>query len=379
MGSIEPPVRLASGHLLAQGAWPTNIDDPAAWIRLMVEGADLPEREYRRVLDLFDREGRWLANLTWDHPERPEFGAIRSVGPDGRLYTTVTDPFPQVRRYRVVIEEPESAPDAFEDTPAPTEILHLDTLAATSVASYRSEAVVVVGQDSDKPEYLFDRVRDGILTVDGLWIADGGSNEIRSYTSAGSFQFALGEPGEGPGEFRSLARIFLLEPDALLAFDAHGRVTVFGLERQVVRTFEVPWFRDGLQATEYARLGAREWWTFSRTAESFRAESPPDGPSALLATLGPNLVTSTSEGPEFRVCTTDAFDPALPSDMSSELEQGQQEALRQELLISSLNRTLLNQVHAVGGSFTVRHPLISLRPSSATIAACASAISAESP
>lgn len=262
----------------------------------------------------------------------------------------------------------ESNPNAFEEPSTPGNVLHLDTLGATSVASHQSETVVVVGRDSDKPEYLFHRIRDGILTDDGFWIADGGSNEIRFYSSDGSFQFALGGPGDGPGEFRSLARIFLLEPDSLLAFDAGGRVTVFGPERQVVRTFDVPWSQDGREATEYVRLGAREfaalvktprdprqhiddtvrdtvelvlvdasgrgyrstgvrlpdrWWRFGRTTTGFTSASPPEGPSALLATLGPNLVTSTSERPELRVWATDALDPALSTGVAVELEEGQ--------------------------------------------------------
>lgn len=268
----------------------------------------------------------------------------------------------------------ESNRNASEDPSRVGNILHLDTLCTTSVASRQSETVVVVGRDSDQPEYLFHRIRDGILTDDGFWIANGGSNEIRFYSSDGSFRSALGGPGDGPGEFRSLARIFLLEPDSLLAFDAGGRVTVFGPESQVVQTFDVPWLRDGLQATEYVRIGAREfaalvktprdprehvdgtlrdtveliltnagargyrrtgvllpdrWWTFRRRpGVGFTSESPPDGPSALLATLGPNLVTSTSERPELRVWDADAFDPAPPdptppSDGAVELEQGQ--------------------------------------------------------
>jgi hypothetical protein len=37
---------------------------------------------------------------------RPEIGSPRAIGPDGKLYTTVDDPFPHVRRYRVEIDEP---------------------------------------------------------------------------------------------------------------------------------------------------------------------------------------------------------------------------------------------------------------------------------
>lgn len=262
----------------------------------------------------------------------------------------------------------ESDPNASEDPSTSGEVLHLDPVGTTSVASHESETVVVVGRDSDEPEYLFDRIRDGILTDHGFWIADGGSNEIRYYSPDGAFQYALGGLGDGPGEFRSLMRIFLLEPASLLAFDAGGRVTEFGPEKQVVRTFDAPWFEDGLRATEYVRVGAREfaalvraprdprehigetqrdtvelilmdasgggyrstgirlpdrWWTFGRTAAGFGAESPPDGPSALLATLGPNLVTSTSESLELRVWAADALGAVAPSSVAVEREQGQ--------------------------------------------------------
>lgn len=262
----------------------------------------------------------------------------------------------------------ESQPDALEDPSSSGNVVRLDTLDAASAASLQAETVLVVGRDSDKPEYLFHWISGGILTDDGFWIANRGSNEIRFFSSNGSFRFALGGPGDGPGEFRSLSRIFLLEPDSLLAFDARGRVTEFGPDRQVVRTFDVPWSRDGLETTAYMQLGARgfgalvktprdprqhvgdtlrdivelvlvdasgggyrrtgirlpdRWWTFTSTAAGFSSKSPPEGPSALLATLGPNIVTSTSEKLELRVWTTDALDPALLPDEDIELEQGQ--------------------------------------------------------
>lgn len=262
----------------------------------------------------------------------------------------------------------ESTPNAFEDPSTPGNVLRLDMLGAASVASQEVETVLDVGRDSEKPEYLFHRIRAGILTEDGFWIADGGSNEIRYYSSDGSFRFALGGSGQGPGEFTSLRSILLLEPDTLLAFDTSGRATVFGPERQVLRTFDVPWFEDGLRATEYVRLGVRDfaalvksprdprehigetrrdtvelivadasgrgyrrtgirlpdrWWTFSRTTAAFVAASPPDGPSALLAAYGPDLVTSTSESAELRLWTADVFNSAISSDLAVELEQGE--------------------------------------------------------
>lgn len=262
----------------------------------------------------------------------------------------------------------ESEPTAPVDPSISGNVLHLGTLCASSVASLQSETVVVVGGDSDNPEYLFHWIVDGILTDDGFWVANLGSNEIRFYSSDGSFRFALGGAGDGPGQFRSLSRIFLLEPDSLLAFDAGGRITEFGPERQVVRTFNVPWSEDGLETKAFVYLGAREfaalinaprdprqhvddtvrdvvelvlvdasgggyrrtgvllpdrWWTFTSSPAGLRAKSQPDGPSTLLATLGPNLVTSTSENLELRVWATDALDPALLSGEDLELEQGE--------------------------------------------------------
>lgn len=85
----------------------------------------------------------------------------------------------------------ESKPNALEDPSTSGKVLDLDTLGVASAASHEPETVVVVGRGSDKPEYLFHRIRDGILTADGFWIANGGSNEIRFYSSDGSLRFAL--------------------------------------------------------------------------------------------------------------------------------------------------------------------------------------------
>jgi hypothetical protein len=56
-------------------------------------------------LDLFDAEGRFLYSLVEDGAFTPSIGRPQLVGADGRLYTISDDPFPQIRRYRVQIEE----------------------------------------------------------------------------------------------------------------------------------------------------------------------------------------------------------------------------------------------------------------------------------
>jgi hypothetical protein len=62
---------------------------------------------WRGSIDLFDADGRFLCALESDGAT-PEIGQIQVIGPDGRLYTSVNDPFPQVHRYRVEIDELES-------------------------------------------------------------------------------------------------------------------------------------------------------------------------------------------------------------------------------------------------------------------------------
>lgn len=102
---LRAPVRLQDNRWLAQAAWPTNISDPVAHLRRAFAG-DAVELEFRHTLDLFDAEGRWLTGRVWDHPDRPPFGTIEMLGPDGSIYTSMQDPFPQVRRYQLVVRPP---------------------------------------------------------------------------------------------------------------------------------------------------------------------------------------------------------------------------------------------------------------------------------
>ncbi len=73
---------------------------------------------WRSTLELLDGEGRLLALECVDTEVNGRanawFGTVAHYDPDGFLYTTTDDPFPQVRRYRLEI----NAPAGF-DSPAP--------------------------------------------------------------------------------------------------------------------------------------------------------------------------------------------------------------------------------------------------------------------
>ncbi len=102
-GGVYSPVRLASGHWLGFVYWPSNVDDPDAAVALMSN--DEFETEYVASLDMFDADGRFLYGLEYPGTSTPEIGRPLFVDADGKLYTQLADPFPQVRRYRVIIDE----------------------------------------------------------------------------------------------------------------------------------------------------------------------------------------------------------------------------------------------------------------------------------
>jgi hypothetical protein len=107
-GAVSAPMPLASGNLLVSVSWTEGIDDPDAAARDFFaarrEDREPPELVRGRALDLYDGEGRFLYSHREDDADWA-MGTIRFVGPDDRLYTVADDPFPQVRRYRVIIEE----------------------------------------------------------------------------------------------------------------------------------------------------------------------------------------------------------------------------------------------------------------------------------
>jgi len=104
LGGLAAPIVLDSGHWLVLAAWPTNIDNPNEFAE--TAAVDRQPIAWMSSLDLFDAEGRFLYSLQTPGSQSPSIGRPWAVGPEGRLYTVTAEPFPQVRRYRVVIDPP---------------------------------------------------------------------------------------------------------------------------------------------------------------------------------------------------------------------------------------------------------------------------------
>ena len=104
LGGLSAPVVLSTGHWLVYASWPTNVDDPNAYAEIPSE--QRPALEWASSVDLFDADGRFLTSVVTDGSPLPAIGRPWAAGPGSTLYTVSTAPFPQVRRYRVVIEPP---------------------------------------------------------------------------------------------------------------------------------------------------------------------------------------------------------------------------------------------------------------------------------
>ena len=106
-GGLSAPVVLDTGHWVVFAAWPNNVDDPNAFTAL--EPQDRPPIAWSSSLDLFDPEGRFLASRLSPDTPLPDIGRPWTVGPSGALYTVHSEPFPQVRRYRLHLNGPQSS------------------------------------------------------------------------------------------------------------------------------------------------------------------------------------------------------------------------------------------------------------------------------
>jgi hypothetical protein len=103
-----------------------------------------------------------------------------------------------------------------------------------------SEPALAIGVLDGGPQYQFFRVRSAARLPDGrMVVANGGTLELRLYDVAGRFVRSIGRQGEGPGEFRGLGALDLLDGDSLAVFDNRlRRVSIFDTNGAFARSFQ---------------------------------------------------------------------------------------------------------------------------------------------
>ena len=100
-GSLSAPMRLSDSYEISVSSWPLNLDDPDAYLARSRSGT-VSELKYQSMIDLLNTEGELLYSI-YNDSYFSEIGSPIHVDQDGKLYTTIYDPFPQVRRYKVNI------------------------------------------------------------------------------------------------------------------------------------------------------------------------------------------------------------------------------------------------------------------------------------
>lgn len=89
------------------------------------------------------------------------------------------------------------------------------------VLKLSDQPTVEIGVMDGDTRYIFQDVTSVIRLADGnLAVSDGGGSTISVFDPHGSFVRSFGGNGEGPGEFRSLSRIYRVGTDSIFGLDA---------------------------------------------------------------------------------------------------------------------------------------------------------------
>ena len=87
------------------------------------------------------------------------------------------------------------------------------------------------------------RVGGAVRVSDGRFVvADGGNQELRLYDASGSFLRRFAGPGNGPGEFRGVGRLWKLGGDSVVVADWRGwsfTLATFGPDGRFVRSWQM--------------------------------------------------------------------------------------------------------------------------------------------
>ena len=102
-GYLAAPLKLFDSYEISFSYWPTNVTDPDKYVLLNHNGK-APETKYMNMFDLFNSDGELLYSIYKDEM-LPEIGKPIYVDSYGGIYTLVYDPFPQVRRYKLSINQ----------------------------------------------------------------------------------------------------------------------------------------------------------------------------------------------------------------------------------------------------------------------------------
>ena len=113
--------------------------------------------------------------------------------------------------------------------------------APDAMYSLSPEPVLQIGAIEGTPAYQFGSITDLATMSDGrLAVLDGLARELRLFSSDGRHIWTVGRKGNGPGEFRGLAYVYMLDGDSVKVYDQSlRRFSLFDSTGALVRTDEL--------------------------------------------------------------------------------------------------------------------------------------------
>lgn len=159
-----------------------------------------------------------------------------------------------------------------------------------------SAPLVVFGRGTDDSVSMLLHPIGAVRLSDGrVVVGDRGSDNLKLFLPTGAFQRSIGREGDGPGEFRYIARLLACHADSLFADDiAHHVISVVAPDGTVGRTFVLRTPEPGQPPYEIScnRQGdflTSGWGSMASRGEPYRPQVPvslatPDG--EVHATLG---------------------------------------------------------------------------------------------
>lgn len=100
---------------------------------------------------------------------------------------------------------------------------------------------VVIGELEGPPTQQLFNVIDATVLPDGrIAVANSGTFELRFFGPQGNYLASVGGEGDGPGEFRSLSAVDVVEGDSIYVWDQRAmRVSVLNVHGNFVRSFQL--------------------------------------------------------------------------------------------------------------------------------------------
>ena len=212
-------------------------------------------------------------------------------------------------------EVPTRSSAAETDSAGITIVTNRPPFAAWHVAD--SPVVRVGVQEGEAPYQLHD-VRFAARLSDGrVVVIDGGSQELRWFTAAGSHRSTLGRRGAGPGEFGNVRSAFVTRGDSIVVMDVgNQRVSWISPEESFVREDVVSDFGTGDKHVLGVAMDGRlrisnHRYTYNVARPGFN----PTRDSLLLLLFSAAGVDSVARLPGDETSTWVQFDNGRPSRM----------------------------------------------------------------